>query len=109
DVWTRKQKRLGLPYLPPQPDLGTLSKEPFLFYVKSNGDYVGTSHAGDYFSTDRFHYEYEPGSGDETRLAAAKTKHTTMSLRGEMKGQTGALAIPHASVNAHLASAEATL
>ena len=110
DVWTRKQQRLGRPILPPQPDLGTLSKEPFLFYVESNGDYAGTTHAGDFYSTDRFHYDYEPGSGDETGVApAAKLKHATFSLKAEMKGQAAALSIPRAAVSEHLASDEPTL
>ena len=38
DVWTRKQKALNLPYLPPQPDLKTLSDEPFLFFVNGKGN-----------------------------------------------------------------------
>lgn len=55
DVWTRKQKRLGLPHLPPPAELATLSKEPFLFYVSGDGKYVGPSEAGEYLSTERFH------------------------------------------------------
>ncbi len=53
DVWTRKQKRLNLPYLPKEPDLKTLSDEPFLFYVNGKGEQVGVSHAGEYLSTER--------------------------------------------------------
>ena len=111
DVWTRKQKRLHLPYLPPQPDLGTLSKEPFLFYVNGSGRYVGPSHAGDYLSTERFNYDYEPGSGDqvlETATGALKS-HALLSLKAEMKGHTASLAIPRAAVNEHLSSAAASL
>ena len=66
DVWTRKQKALGLPYLPAGADLQTYSAEPFLFYVDGQGHYVGpNSKAGDYLSTDVFDYDYEPGSGEE--------------------------------------------
>ena len=50
DVWTRKQKALNLPYLPPQPDLKTLSDEPFLFYVDDKGNYVTNGKAGDYLA-----------------------------------------------------------
>ena len=64
DVWTRKQQSLGLPILPGQPDLQTLSEEQFLFYVNGNGQFVGTSRAGDYLSTARFDYEYQPGFPD---------------------------------------------
>jgi tyrosinase len=112
DVWTRKQQRLGLPILPAQPDLGTLSKEPFLFYVKSNGDYVGTTHAGEFYSTDRFNYDYEPGSGDETGVVAAGVKakrHAALSLKAEVKGHAAALSIPRAAVNEHLSSDQPTL
>jgi tyrosinase len=58
DVWTRKQKRCNLPYLPPKEDLKTLTDEPFLFYVDGKGNYVGPSTAGDYLSTDVFDYAY---------------------------------------------------
>ncbi|HEY4641056.1 MAG TPA: tyrosinase family protein [Thermoanaerobaculia bacterium] len=111
DVWTRKQKRRGLPILPPQPDLGTLSKEPFLFYVKSNGDYVGPTVAGEFFSTDRFNYDYEPGSGEGGGVATATLKKalTAVSLKAEVKGHAAALSIPRAAVNEHLASDEPTL
>jgi tyrosinase len=40
DVWTRKQKRLNLPYLPKGQDMEALSNEPFLFYVNGKGGYV---------------------------------------------------------------------
>src|SRR5580704_4485124 len=52
DVWTRKQQRLNLPYLPSGQDLQTLSDEPFLFYADGKGGYVSPSKAGDYLSTD---------------------------------------------------------
>src|SRR4030095_16246895 len=48
DVWTRKQKALNLPYLPPQPDLTTLSDEPFLFFVNDQGKYITNRKAVDY-------------------------------------------------------------
>jgi tyrosinase len=111
DVWTRKQKRLGLPYLPTGKDLVTLSTEPFLFYVNGEGHYVGTSHAGDYLSTERFHYDYEPGSG-EHELAAAKVasaKKQTLSMKGEVKGGIASVTVPRAAVQEHLSAAEPTL
>jgi tyrosinase len=109
DVWTRKQKRLHLPYLPPHAELQTLSREPFLFYVNGDGKHVGPSHAGEYLSTERFHYDYEPGSGDEVaETAGALLKsHARLLLKGEMNGHTGSIAVPRAAVNEHLSSAAA--
>ena len=46
DIWTRKQMRRGLPYLPSGQDLKAFSDEPFLFYVDGKGAYVGPSKAG---------------------------------------------------------------
>jgi tyrosinase len=110
DVWTRKQKALGLPYLPPRPELDTLSKEPFLFYVNGDGKHVGPSHAGEYLSTERFQYDYEEGSG-EAALApkAAAKKHARLSLKAEMKGHTASVAVPRAAVNEHLSSSAPSL
>ena len=60
DVWTRKQQSLKQPYLPEDADLKkALSDEPFLFFVNSEGQYVLDSKAEDYFSRDRFDYEYD--------------------------------------------------
>jgi len=56
DVWTRKQKRLNLPYLPSNGDLQQLSEEPFLFYVDGRGNYVGESNAGQYLDMAKFEY-----------------------------------------------------
>jgi len=111
DVWTRKQKRLNLPILPPEPDLGTLSKEKFLFFVNGNGKFVGPSHAGEYFSTERFDYDYEPGTGDEAQSEQSLLlkKHPRVSVKGEMKGRTASIAVPRDVVNEHLAAAAATL
>src|SRR6185436_9907039 len=109
DIWTRKQKALKLPYLPPKPDLATLSDEAFLFYVRGDGSYVGPSKAGEYLSTDRFDYDYESGFGEEVitpanaALSAAK-KQLKVAVKGEVKGRTGSVAVPRAAVNEHLAS-----
>ncbi|MEA2327777.1 MAG: tyrosinase, partial [Thermoanaerobaculia bacterium] len=111
DVWTRKQKRRGLPYLPPQPELNTLSKEPFLFYVNGDGKHVGPSRAGEYLSTDRFQYDYEPGSGEEAvaPLSAALKTHAKLFLKGAVKGHTASVAVPRAAMNEHLSSAVTSL
>ena len=77
DVWTRKQQRLGLPFLPVGDDLKAFANEPFLFYVGGDGKYVGPSKAGDYLSTEAFDYDYQPGFGEDvvqtpTAVAAAR-------------------------------------
>jgi tyrosinase len=110
DVWTRKQKALNLPYLPPKPELDTLSKEPFLFYVNGKGEFVGASHAGDYLSTDRFQYDYEPGFGEKVigpPKGGLMAKHAQPLLKGLVKGNTASVAIPAAEIKSHLAAAEA--
>ena len=89
DVWTRKQKALNLPYLPPQPDLKTLSDEPFLFYVDGKGNYVTDGKAGDYLSTDVFEYDYEPGFGEKVISTPAQVASTESGAarQGHRKGQ----------------------
>ncbi|MFP5247085.1 MAG: tyrosinase family protein, partial [Thermoanaerobaculia bacterium] len=96
DIWTRKQKRLGLPYLPTGQDLETLSTEPFLFYVNGQGNYVGPSQAGDYLSTERFNYDYAPPTRDLQLPAAtaARTSQPAMAVKAEMQGDTAMVTIP---------------
>ena len=106
DVWTRKQKHLGLPYLPTGQDWQTYSSEPFLFYVDGKGEYVGPSHAGDYVSTERFEYEYEPGFGEDVIAppnAALLQKHRMAPVRGTLKANGALLSLPAQSVKNHLA------
>jgi tyrosinase len=112
DVWTRKQIALGLKYLPTDGALKTLSGEEFLFFVNAEGKFVGTSHAGDYLSTKRFDYDYEPGFGEEVikpPSALLLQKRRPLSVRGEVKGLTGSVVVPRAAVKEHLASAVASL
>lgn len=75
DVWTRKQQKLHAPTLPTGSDLAPWQKEPFLFYVDSDGKPVSKNTAGDYATIGQFNYDYAPGSGDQfipkTALAAA--------------------------------------
>jgi tyrosinase len=108
DVWTRKQKRLNLPYLPTGRDLETLSGEPFLFYVNGKGEHVGASHAGEYLSTERFDYDYEPGFGDNVvESPSPMAKHAAPALRGVMKGTAASVIVPADAVRHHLAAAQA--
>jgi tyrosinase len=108
DMWTRKQQRLKLPYLPPEADLKTLSDEPFLFFVDGNGTYLTNGRAGEYLSTEKFDYNYEPGSGEEIvnpPAAALGQKRTRPLVRGVVKGNTATLAVPAEAVREHLAAA----
>jgi tyrosinase len=105
DVWTRKQKRLNLPYLPTGPDLKTLSDEPFLFYVDGKGNYVGPRKAGDYFSTDVFDYDYAPGFGEElVRPAGAvlTARKAVAPVNGTVKANVGSVVMPSAIIQGHL-------
>ena len=104
-VWTRKQQRQGYPILPPEPDRTTLSQEQFLFYVNGNGQFVGPSKAGEYLSTARFNYEYEPGFGDQLLLTSKpRSKRLLMQAKGVVKGNQATLTLPSNAVKEHLAS-----
>jgi tyrosinase len=105
DIWTRKQISGNKPILPPQPDLGTLSSEPFLFFVDGKGGFVNNGKAGDYLSVDRFQYGYEPGFGED---AIQPTSHITMTslkapAQGKMTANIASITVPAAAVRAHLA------
>jgi len=83
EVWTRRQMRLGLPYLPTgvelRTDLPDAQKSPaeratdyyrwarqnFLFFVDKEGKPVSKTRTDDYVSMDAFNYGYEQGSGDD--------------------------------------------
>jgi tyrosinase len=106
DVWTRKQKRLNLPYLPTGKDLESLSNEPFLFYVDDKGQYVG-GRAGDYLSMEKFEYDYEPGFGEKIVGPASigpTEKPLLPPIKGTVKGNTALLAISPETIKKHLAS-----
>jgi tyrosinase len=105
DVWTRKQRARKLPYLPTGQDLKTLSEEPFLFYVDGTGNYVGTSKAGDYLSTEAFDYDYEPGFGEkivEPPGPALATAKVTPPVKGNLKANVASVVMPTATIQSHL-------
>jgi tyrosinase len=103
DVWTRKQKALNLPWLPPQPDLKTLSDEPFLFFVNDKGNYITDGKAGDYLSTDVFEYDYAPGFGEKVISTPAQAAlRKAPPVKGAARGNTASLALPNAALEAHL-------
>ena len=64
DVWTRKQQARGYDIQPIGGDLAPWLAEQFLFFVDSKGQPLSCT-AGDFVSTQRFNYVYEPGSGEE--------------------------------------------
>jgi len=109
DVWTRKQQSRGLPILPPEPDLDTLKREPFLFYVNGDGKFVGDSTAGEYLSMERFDYEYEPGGFPNTLLqtSSARQKRGQVQVKGTVSGNKATLSLPSASIKEHLATSAA--
>jgi tyrosinase len=108
DVWTRKQQRRNLPYLPTGQDLQMLSNEPFLFYVNGDGNYVGNlgnSHAGEYLSIERFEYDYEPGFGEnvvEPPRPGPTQKYVMPLVQGTVKANEASLAIPADAIKEHL-------
>lgn len=108
DVWTRKQKRLGLPYLPAGQDLKTLSDEPFLFYADGKGGYVGPAKAGDYLDMAVFDYDYEPGFGEavvQPPAAALAGAKAAPAIKATIKGNVATVVVPRPAVQSHLAEA----
>jgi tyrosinase len=105
DVWTRKQISWGKPILPPQPDLGTLSNEPLLFFVDGKGGFVTNGKAGDYLSVDRFQYAYEPGFGEDAIKPASHTLITSLKApaQGKVAANTASITVPDAALKAHMA------
>jgi tyrosinase len=104
DVWTRKQQRLGLPYLPNPQDLQTLSNELFLFFINGNGQPVGTSKAGEYLSTAKFDYEYQPGFPENLLEQTSTKRGKRAQVRGIVKGNRATLSVPSEAIKEHLAA-----
>ncbi len=107
DVWTRKQQALNLPYLPTKADRLTYENEPFLFYVDGNGKPVGASKAGDYISTSKFQYDYEPGFGEDLVKPPSHVltaKHVMAPVTGTLKGNTATMILSADAVKSHLAA-----
>lgn len=108
DVWTRKQQRLNLPYLPSGQDWDTFSKEPFLFYVDGSngkGEYVGNATAGEYVSTTKFDYDYEPGFGEQVISAASpglQAKHPLLQANAAVKHNAASATVPTNVIKAYL-------
>jgi tyrosinase len=105
DIWTRKQQHQNLPWLPKGDDLKTLASEPFLFYVDGKGQYVGESHAGDYFDMARFGYAYEPGFGEDVinpPHLTAQAAQPSVALTASVQANSATVGVPPASIQKHL-------
>ena len=99
DVWTRKQKSLGQPYLPTGDDLKTLSDEPFLFFVDAAGNFVSNGKAGDYLATDRFDYDYDDKGFGENLVKPEVAKLTTQKkpvTAARVAANAASVAVPSA-------------
>ena len=100
DVWTRKQQALGLPFLPAGRTFATFAREPFLFYIDSQGNPVQQTTAGDYVNIGMFDYDYEPGFGEtvigQPRLVASAA--ATARFSGRMTAGSGAVTVPAAAL-----------
>lgn len=59
ESWSAKQQKYGLPDLPTGADRVDFDKDPFLFFVDADGNYVLNGKAGDYIHTARFGYLYD--------------------------------------------------
>jgi tyrosinase len=105
DVWTRKQKSLGFPFLPTGNDLVNYSREPFLFFVDVDGKYITDGKAGDYIDMNRWDYEYEPGFGEALVGAGpgvAKKPFPVPPLKGAVTKNSATLAVSKAAIANHL-------
>ena len=71
DIWTRKQQKLNLPYLPTGADQQAWTSEPFLFFHDEKGNPAPQTTAGDYAAIGSFNYSYEKGSGESVVAKAA--------------------------------------
>ena len=105
DVWTRKQQALNLPYLPKGSDFITYQIESFLFYVDGNGNTPPHATAGDYISTTRFQYDYEPGFGEAivpSSSASRAAKHTIAPVKGLVHRNAATLKLSASAIRSHL-------
>ena len=101
DVWTRKQKSLGQPYLPKSDDLKALSSEPFLFFVDEKGNYVLDGKAGDYLATNRFDYDYDDKGFGENLIKPEVARLTTQKApvtSAKVSANAASVAVPAATL-----------
>jgi tyrosinase len=106
DVWTRKQQKLGLAYLPTGADLVTFQQEPFLFFADPNGNAVPQQHASDYVNMSVFDYDYEPGFGEDVigKPALVASAAANGRFKGMMTNGVGAVTVPQAALQQNSAA-----
>ncbi|WP_137170169.1 tyrosinase family protein [Marinomonas sp. FW-1] len=104
DVWSRKQKANGLPDLPNGSDLLNYVQQRFEFFVDSNGKHVGPKEAGDFLSTNIFHYKYADGFGE--KFVKPYKNHTTRStistVVAKVQNNIATAAISNDDIKSHL-------
>ncbi len=99
DVWTRKQQALHLPFRPDDADAAAFMDEPFRFFVDSDGRYLTSAKAGDYFDTGVFDYDYAAGTGEElvtgggTPVAGGGTPGGRTVAQATVQGNAGAFSL----------------
>jgi len=108
DLWSRKQQALGLPFLPVGDDLKSLAEEPFLFFVRGDGQYVGPSKAGQYLSTRAFDYSYAPAADEPVIKASrpmlkSRKAAPSPSVTASVNGPNAMLSVPRPALEDHLA------
>ncbi|HTW85186.1 MAG TPA: tyrosinase family protein [Candidatus Sulfotelmatobacter sp.] len=119
DVWTRKQQRIGQPFLPPDPAArAQFLAEPFLFFVDGNGRFVTDGKAADYVSTARFDYDYQPGFPEAGGLLNAQAETQPLfrapssparTITGTVNGNnSGTLSLPAPALRAAVGTAAAS-
>lgn len=109
DVWTRKQQHCGWSHHPADSDKVAFSGEPFLFFVKGDGSYVGPAKAEDYFDMAKFDYDYDPGEGEQiiSRPCEPLTADAQPLVRSSVAANVAMVAVPQAAVQSHLAASRA--
>jgi tyrosinase len=104
DVWERKMRAYGLPYLPVGTDLQVWSEDPFLFFVEGDGNYVTSAKAGDFVDMARFEYDYEPGYGEDIVTPPVGTSPVVTTSEGELTAAGVTVTVAKAAIARHLAS-----
>jgi tyrosinase len=113
DVWSRKQRLLGLSDLPASEDYTTFVEDPFLFFVDKEGNYIKSSRAGDHMGMDRFNYDYEPGTGEEIiaeilrgriQESASTAGQTSLAFDASINGNIASVMVPFNAVQRHLSA-----
>jgi tyrosinase len=108
DVWTRKQRALGLPIGPEGADEEPFMSEPFLFYVQANGTPLGQTTARAVFSTEAFDYDYAPATGSDY-IPRPRLRSQAAALNASVDEDSASLTVPKALADRHVATAQAPL